>query len=68
MIVFKFAMRTEDGTRMFRAVVDGQVCISPEWMFNPFREAAPCWQHVVSCTCSCPIGTEHSIYCPAYGN
>lgn len=43
MIVFKFAMRTEDGTRMFRAVMDGQVCIRPEWMFDPFQEAVPCW-------------------------
>lgn len=39
MIEFKLAMRTDDGTRMFRAVMDGQVCIRPEWMFDPFREA-----------------------------
>lgn len=44
MIEFKLAMRTEDGTRMFRAVMDGQVCIRPEWMFDPFREAVPCFK------------------------
>lgn len=41
-ITFKYAM-TVEGTRMFRGIVDEQVSIRPEWMFDPFQDALPCW-------------------------
>ena len=41
---FKYAM-TVEGTRMFRGIVDGEVAIRPEWMFDPFQSKLPCWDH-----------------------
>jgi hypothetical protein len=43
-ITFKYAM-TVEGTRMFRGIVDEQVCIKPEWAFDPFQDKLPCWDH-----------------------
>lgn len=42
--VWKHSQTTESGTRMFRAIVDDWVCIRPEWFFDPFQDAVPCFQ------------------------